>query len=382
MRGGEKLLETLCQHYKEAPIWTLLYVRGTVSRAISSHTIYPSLLQHVPAVAKRYRNYLPLFPFLAELHKAKASQVIISSSHAVAKSMASRRKGGPLHICYIHTPMRYAWDLFEDYFGVDRKGWFLSRCFYLPIAKTLQLYDRATAGRVDLFIANSRYIAERVMRIYGREARVVPPPVALDRFLTLERMPEDWYLVVSSLAPYKRVADAVHACHRLGLKLKIIGAGPEYDALSSLSKSLDADIEMLGALDDVAVENHYSRAKALLFPGIEDFGIVPVEAIASGCPVIAFAKGGILDSMTEKTAVFYDEQTVDGLIEAIRQFQIRSADFDTDEMRQHARKFSDKQFISSFTTIVDDLLSKRSLGTTSQSCDLLQQQPEPSSRAI
>jgi glycosyltransferase involved in cell wall biosynthesis len=356
MRGGEKVLEALCRYYSQAPIWTLLYVRGTVSETIASHKIVPSLLQYMPAVAKRYRNYLPLFPLFTELNKAKASKVIISTSHAVAKSMASRSHGS-LHICYIHTPMRYAWDLFEDYFGIERKGWFVSRCFYLPIIKILRIYDCATVNRVDLFVANSTHIAERVHRIYGKEPKVVTPPVALERFLSLERSPEDWFLVVNSLVPYKRVADAIYACHKLGLSLKVIGAGPEFESLEKLAKSLGADVQMLGSLDDAALEDHYRRAKALLFPGIEDFGIVPVEAIAAGCPVIAYAEGGILDSMTEKTSVLYTDHTPDGLAHAIEEFQSKSGSFNVDEMRSHARSFSEEAFIRNFTAIVDDLLA-------------------------
>jgi glycosyltransferase involved in cell wall biosynthesis len=356
MRGGEKVLEALCSYYNDAPIWTLLYIRECVSDNISRHNIYTSLLQRMPSAAKRYRNYLPLFPFFAELHKAAASKVIISTSHAVAKSMARRRGGYPLHICYIHTPMRYAWDLFEEYFGAERKGWFLSHCFYLPIIKMLRVYDRATLGRVDLFIANSTHIAERVKRIYGRDAKVVTPPVDVNRFFCLERTPEDWYLVVSSLVPYKRVCDAIHACYQLGASLKVIGAGPEFDGLSELVKSLGADVEMLGPIDDISLADHYRRAKALLFPGIEDFGIVPVEAIAAGCPVIAFARGGILDSMTERTSVLYTEHTVDGLLGAMKEFECRSEGFDTEEMRNHARRFSQEEFIRSFTSIVDGLL--------------------------
>ncbi len=357
MRGGEKVLDALCRLYPDTPLWTLLSIPGSVSKRISDRPIHTSLLQHMPMAAQHYRQYLPLFPLLAELNKAKASHLIVSTSHAVAKSMVTRRNGRPLHICYIHTPMRYAWDLFEEYFGIARKGWLMSRCVYLPVLKLLQIYDRATVGRVDLFIANSTYIAARVKRIYGREARVIPPPVAVERFLTLERKPEDWYLVVSALAPYKKVGDAIRACHRLKRPLKVIGSGPEFNALKSLAQQLGASVEMLGSLDDTAVASHYARAKALLFPGIEDFGIVPVEAIAAGCPVIAYAKGGVLDSMTERTSIFYYEQTVDSLAKAIVAFESRSQPFSLVDMRSHAQTFSEEEFLKSFKAIADDLLA-------------------------
>jgi glycosyltransferase involved in cell wall biosynthesis len=251
--------------------------------------------------------------------------------------------------------MRYAWDLFDDYFGIERKGWFLSRCVYWPILKLLQLYDRSTVGRVDLFVANSTYIAARVKRLYNRDAKVVPPPVELSRFLSLSRQPEDWYLVLSALAPYKRVEDAIRACQRMNRPLKVIGSGPEFEALKSLANSLGGDVEMLGWLDDDAIADHYARAKALLFPGIEDFGIVPVEAIAAGCPVIAYAKGGILDSMTEKTAVLYHEQTVDALAHAIGRFESRPVPFDIGELRCRARRFSEAEFLKNFASAVQGI---------------------------
>ncbi|WP_182275932.1 glycosyltransferase [Granulicella sp. 5B5] len=361
MRGGEKVLAALCQLYPDAPIWTLVYVRGSASPTIARHLIHTSLLQTMPRSGTLYRQYLPLFPLFAELHKADASQLIVSTSHAVAKSMVKRHSGAR-HICYIHTPMRYAWDLFEEYFGVERHGWFLSRCVYRPILSLIQRYDRATIGRVDLFVANSSFIAERVKRIYHRDAVVLPPPVAIDRFIALERAPEDWYLVVSALVPYKRVADAIHACHHLGRRLKVIGKGPEFDSLSQLANSLGAPIEMLGALDDEALADHYRRAKALLFPGIEDFGIVPLEAIAAGCPVIAYAHGGILDSMTSDTAVFYHQQTTEGLVDGITRFEQKPEAFQTDVMRAHASKFTEQAFIIAFAKIANDLLSQPATG--------------------
>lgn len=351
-RGGEKVLEAICKLYPEAPIWTLLHVPGSVSKRIEEHAIFTSLLQHLPFAAQKYRNYLPLFPFFAELHRADANRLILSTSHAVAKSMVRSRKNGALHICYIHTPIRYVWDLFEEYFGAKRYGWFLSKFFFWPMARLLRIYDVHTANRVDCFIANSTYVAERVRRIYRRECSVLPPPVAVDRFFALQRVPEKWYLVVSALVPYKRVDDAIRACHLLGRQLKIVGKGPEFEKLQSLAKSLGADVEMLGPIDDKELADHYRRGRALLFPGIEDFGIVPVEAIASGCPVIALGKGGVLDSMTEKTAVFYQEETAEGLARAIKAFEARESDFILAELRLQAQSFSEAHFHEGLRAIV------------------------------
>ena len=201
----------------------------------------------------------------------------------------------------------------------------------------LRLYDAKTVDRVDLFVANSRYVADRVRRLYGREAEVVPPPVDVERLRKAVREPEDWFLVVSALVPYKRVDQAIRACSALGRPLKIIGKGPELATLRALAAELNADVEFIGWASDDDLTSAYRRAKALLFPGIEDFGIVPVEAIACGCPVIALGVGGILDSMTDETAVLYNEATHHALIDAIRQFEARKDSF-VDETPSYARR--------------------------------------------
>jgi glycosyltransferase involved in cell wall biosynthesis len=244
------------------------------------------------------------------MNKVSGVEIVVSTSHAVAKSMVKR---GPnhckLHVCYIHTPMRYAWDLFDEYFGPERVGWMRSRLFFKPILKCVKWYDRATVKRVDLFIANSNYVAERVRTCYARNAAVLPPPVDLSRYANVRREPGDWFLVVSALVPYKRVDQAIQACARLGRRLKIVGSGPEQARLRQLASELGAKVDFVGFASDEDLVGHYCRAKALLFPGVEDFGIIPVEAIAAGCPVIAFKRGGVLDSMTEQTATFYLHQT-------------------------------------------------------------------------
>ena len=295
MRGGEKVLELLCRRFPEAPLWTLIHNPDSVSTTITNRSIHTSLLQQLPFANKRYRHYLPFFPLFAETNKVSNANIVVSTSHAVAKSMVKR---GPehckLHICYIHTPMRYAWELFDEYFGPERVGWLKSQLFFKPLLQWVKWYDRATTERVDLFIANSNYVAERVLKCYGRQAAVLAPPVDLSRFAGTRRQPEDWYLVVSALVPYKRVDHAIRACARLDRQLKIVGSGPETERLRQLALELGAKVEFAGFTDDEQLVGYYLRAKALLFPGVEDFGIVPVEAIAAGCPVIAFKKGGQL----------------------------------------------------------------------------------------
>jgi len=358
MRGGERVLESLCQRFPEAPIFTLLYKPGSVSAAISSHKIETSVLQNLPFAITKYRNYLPVFPLLAELSKVKDYDVVISTSHAVAKAMVKKdRDRRPLHICYIHTPMRYIWDRFDDYFGVAQVGYLASHCVYSPIAKLLQRYDKMTASRVDVFVANSRFVAGRVKCHYGRDAKVVAPPVEVQRFAHWPRRPEEWYLVVSALAPYKRVDHAILACASLGRELKIVGSGPEAENLKNIAREAGAKVEFLGFVEDQSLAEYYSRARALLFPGVEDFGIVPVEAIAAGCPVIAFAMGGILDSMTSGTAEFYSSDTSEGLRQAITNFEKRT--FLEAELRDRAAAFAPEQFLRKFEAVLTQAVQGR-----------------------
>lgn len=357
MRGGEKVLEQLCRRFPEAPLWTLIHNQGSVSPIISSRPIHTSLLQKLPFAGKRYRRYLPFFPLFAETNKVPNADIVISTSHAVAKSMVNRgRNHCKLHICYIHTPMRYAWDLFEEYFGAERVGRFASGFFFKPLMEWVKWYDRATVNRVDLFIANSTHVAERVRRCYGREAAVLPPPVDLSRFAKIHRQPEDWFLVVSALVPYKRVDLAIQACARLGRRLKILGSGPEMHKLRRLATSLGANVDFVGFVSDEDLGGYYSRAKALLFPGVEDFGIVPVEAIAAGCPVIAFKKGGVLDSMTKDTATLYSDPSTEGLTEAMRAFEATATSFDEAVMRKRAELFSESAFMQGFELLLDRAL--------------------------
>jgi glycosyltransferase involved in cell wall biosynthesis len=352
MRGGEKVLELFCQRFPQAPLHTLLYNKGSVTDIISNRTIVTSPLQHFPFSRTKYRHYLPLFPIFAETNKVSDGDLIISSSHAVAKAMVEKTKNKKcLHICYIHTPMRYVWDRFDDYFGPERVGSFLSRFFFWPIAKLLRVYDVFTTKRVDVFIANSSFVAERVKSIYKREAFVIPPPVDLELFRSTERDPQSWFLIVTALVPYKRTEQGVKACAALGQKLKIVGTGPEEKSLRKLARDLNADVEFLGFVKDNDLANLYRMGRALLFPGVEDFGIVPLEAIAAGCPVIALKEGGVLDSMTSETAVFYETPTEEGLKEAILEFEKRT--FDISKLKARATEFSHTSFLEKFEKILD-----------------------------
>ena len=363
MRGGEKVLDALCELFPDAPLWTLLSCPESVSPAIASRRITTSWLQHLPLARSKYRHYLPLFPLLSETTRVgpEDADIVISSSHAVAKAMVRRCGRKPLHICYIHTPMRYAWDRFDDYFGPQRVGRFLSRWFFRPVVKLLQKYDLATVHRVDVFCANSSFVAERVKRIYGRDALVVHAPIDVLRWQQVRRQPEDWYLMVSALAPYKRVDHAIEACAALGRGLKIVGSGPEERRLRAQAAQLHANVEFLGFVSDEELANYYARGRALLFPGVEDMGLVPLEAISSGCPVVALAEGGVLDTMTAETAVFYQTPTAQGLKQAIVEFEGRP--FDDEVLRIRARQFSRQKFQERFLRVLANAMKQEGYAT-------------------
>ncbi len=360
MRGGEKVLELICRMYPEAPLYTLLAIPGAVTSTIQDRPLHTSALQYLPLAAKRYRHYLPLFPLFAEFNKVRGVDLVISTSHAVAKSMVvkKRRSKKPLHICYIHTPMRYVWDRFDDYFGPERVGWFFSKFFFAPIAWYLRLYDRWTLHRVDQFVANSSFVAKRVKEFYNRDALVLPAPVNLQRFSQVKRAPQEWYLIVSALVPYKKVDHAIRAAAALGKKLVIVGTGPEEKNLLELAQELHAQVKFAGSVDNNELMNYYGQAKALLFPGVEDFGIVPLEAIASGCPVIALAEGGVLDSMTSLTAIFYKDSSPEGLKNAMEEFERQPGRLSEKDLRDRAVYFSEENFMLRFREIVQGVIEK------------------------
>jgi glycosyltransferase involved in cell wall biosynthesis len=360
MRGGEKALEALCEMFPDAPLWTLVHIPGSVSMTIEDRKIHTSFLQHMPFSKTKYRHYLPLFPLAAEMTQVSAedADIVISTSHAVAKAMVRKNsERGPLHICYIHTPMRYIWDRFDDYFGPEQVGHLASRLFFKPIAKLLQIYDLRTADRVDVYCTNSHYVAKRIRDIYGREAEVIYGPGDVGNGAAVIRRPEDWYLMVTALVPYKRIDQAITACAGLARPLKIVGKGPEEKKLKNLSKQLGASVEFVGFINDGELLDFYGRAKALIFPGVEDFGLVPIEAAAAGCPVIALAKGGVVDSMTEDTAEFYEEESAVALQDAILRFEKRN--FSEAAMRRRAAEFTREQFSRRFETVLTTAIAAR-----------------------
>ncbi len=337
MRGGERCLEVFAELFPDADLYTLLHVPGSVSPTIERRRIVTSFIQRLPQAERRYRHYLPLFPAAVRAFDLRGYDLVLSSSHAVAKGV--RVPAGALHVCYCFTPMRYVWDLYDDYFG-PRSG-LAARLVMPPVAAWLRRWDRRTAAGVHHFVAISRFVADRIRRAYGREADVIYPPVDVSRF-RVDETPGEFYLVVSALTPYKRVDLAVEACNRLGRKLLVVGSGPEERRLRALA---GPTVELLGWRDDAQIAELYARCRALLFPPLEDFGITPLEAMAAGRPVIAFGEGGARETVVPPgegeppTGLFFARQTVDDLSDAIQRFEASAHQFEPKALRRRAEAF-------------------------------------------
>ncbi len=339
MRGGEKVLEVVCEIFPEANIFTLVHNRGSVSGTIEKLKIETSIIQKFPKSNTRYQYYLPLMPYAIEKFNLSEYDLVISSSHAVAKGVKVRKDA--LHICYCHTPMRYVWDQYENYFGEERSG-FVSRTAMKFFRRYLQNWDIKSSERVNYFIANSNNVKERIGRIYKRDADVIYPPVDAGRF-EVSDVAGDYFLIVSALVPYKRIDIAVDAFNESGESLVIVGVGSETEKLKKMSKP---NIEYHGWIGDDLLRDYYANCRALIFPGEEDFGIVPLEAMASGKPVIAFGKGGALETVIEseelRTGIFFQQQSKESLIRAVEKF--KKTKFNKQTIREHALKFDRRIF--------------------------------------
>ncbi len=357
MRGGEKVLEALCERFPDADIFTLFHWPGSVSALIERHRIRTSWLQRLPFAARHYRRYLPLFPSAIERFDLRGYDLVVSSSHCVAKSVIP--DAGARHLCYCHSPMRYAWDQFEAYFGADRVGAVASRFVYRPIMTRLAAWDARTAARVHRFVANSRHVAGRIARYYNRRASVVYPPVDTAFYRPALHPPENHFLIVSALVPYKRIDLAVEACRRSGAALRIVGDGPERSRLERLA---GANVTFLGAMAGDAIRNEYQRARAVILPGEEDFGIVPVEAQACGRPVVAYARGGALETVVDgETGVLFEELTPASLGAALdRAAGLR---VDPERLHAHAGQFSRERHMERMRDTIDETLAAPA-GTT------------------
>ena len=369
MRGGERCLEVFCDLFPDADLFTLVHIPGNVSPKIESMRIHTSFLQNLPSIEKYYRYYLPLMPWAINTFNLSGYDLILSSSHCVAKGV--RITGGGTHICYCFTPMRYIWDQFDIYFS--GKGRRVQSFFMRLLRPFLKNWDVRSNRGVNQFIAISSHIQKKIKSYYHREATIISPPVNTSFYSPSNEPREDFFLIVSALSPYKRVDLAVEAFNKLGYPLKIVGVGPEMSYLRSIAAS---NIQFLGSIDDEQVRSHYARCRALVFPGEEDFGIVPLEAQSMGCPVIAFGKGGALETVIPEsgswkpqtgipeeksqkpTGVFFYQTNKKDLCQAIEHFNTIETRFDGDEIREHALKFNLDQFRYRIRMFTQEFLKK------------------------
>lgn len=340
-RGGEKVLESLCRLFPDADLFTLFYLPEKVGPRIAAHRVTASWLNGLPGVDRYYRYLLPLAPGAVEAFDLRGYDLVLSSSHAVAKG--ARVPTGIPHVCYCHTPMRYVWDVAEDYFqfGPLRR---VRKLFLAAWQKRLRAWDVRSSSGVTHFLANSENVRDRILRFYGRNSVVLYPPVETDFFTPAPDHPAagDYFLVVSALEPYKRVDLPIRAMNRLGKPLLVAGSGSQAAALKRLA---GPNVEFTGWVSDEQLRELYRGCRAVLFPGLEDFGIVPVEAQACGKPVVAYGRGGALESVWPgRTGLFFYEQTEGALADAV--MALENLAFDAEAARQNSLRFSRHRFES------------------------------------
>lgn len=347
LRGGEKVLDSILKIYPDADLFTLIYNPGTLNHRIENRTIYTAFTNRLPFKSTKYRWFLPLFPTAIETFSFKGYDLIISSSHCVAKGIIPPPDS--LHITYIHSPMRYVWDMYYDYFPKQKGIVFFLRQF---ISNYLRTWDVSSSARVDSFLCNSQYVGKRILKYYRRQSQVIYPPCLPEGFTFPKPQPkEDYYLIVSAFAPYKRIDLAIEAFRKNKKKLVIIGGGQEE---GKIRKNLPKNITLIKNIPREEVIGFFQKARAFVFPGLEDFGIAPVEAQAYGTPVIAYGKGGALESIIEgKTGVFFYEQTPEALNQAIESFE--KMKFQAQDLYKSASRFTEENFINQFQKVVDKL---------------------------
>jgi glycosyltransferase involved in cell wall biosynthesis len=351
MRGGERVIEALCDLYPQADIFTHVYVPDVISEKIHKHKIIPSFINSLPRAPRMYKTYLPLMPMALEHFDLRGYDLIISSESGPAKGVLA--PANAVHVCYCHTPMRYIWNMYHDY--RDGAGW-LTRAMMPMVSHYLRMWDVASAHRVDSFVANSATVAARIRRYYGVSAEVIYPPVDIEAFQVAESAKiGDFYLMVGELVSYKRPDLAVEAFNKMGAKLVVIGGG---EMLDELRRIAGPTVSILGQQPFEIVRDHYARCQALVFPGEEDFGMVPVEAMASGRPVIAFGRGGAMETVVDgETGIFFGEQSVEAIAAAIKRFQTFTVD--STKISEHARKFGTDHFLAKFKKHVDSLMGTK-----------------------
>lgn len=351
MRGGEKVVEAMLDLFPQADIYTHLVVPERISPKLRQRPISTTFIQRLPFAKRLLPYYLPLMPLALEQLDLTGYDLVISSESGPAKGIVTRPDA--IHICYCHSPMRYIWDQYAVY--RESMGP-VSRLLMPVVAHYLRQWDVQSAARVDHFVANSNAVAQRIRKYYRRDAHVIHPPVAVDDF-DPGHSPGDFYLFVGQLFAYKRADLAVAACTQMNRKLIVIGEGEEEKRLRAMA---GPNVSFLGRASDQVLRDHYANCRALLFPGLEDFGIVPVEAMASGRPVIAYRAGGALDTVIDgQTGIFFDQPSVDSLIGAIEAYEARSDAFPAETLRAHAETFAPEKFLEKMRDFCDTATDAR-----------------------
>ena len=349
MRGGEKVVENLCRLFPEADIFTHVYAPDRVSEEIRRHRVIPSFINALPRAKTMYQRYLPLMPLALEQFDLRGYDLILSSESGPAKGVLA--PPGALHVCYCHSPMRYVWNMYHDY--RERSG-ALTKALMPAAAHYIRNWDALSSMRVDHFIANSFTVRDRIQRYYRRDAQVIHPPVDVEAFEVVPEEVSDYFLMVGELVPYKRSELAIEAFNRMGLPLVVIGGGERLDAMRALA---GPTVKILGAQPFAVLRRHYARCQALIFPGEEDFGIVPVEAQANGRPVIAYGRGGATETVCDgQSGLLFHEQSVEGLIAAVQRFKTMT--FDPLRIAKGARRFSADRFQSAMRLYLERLTSR------------------------
>ena len=355
-RGGERVLDVMAEMFPQADIFTIFHSPVALSESVKRHKISSSFLNRLPGVHRYYKMLMPLFPMALEQLSLKDYDLVISHEAGPSKGVLTRSDA--CHICYCHSPMRYLWDMYQEYLATAPLG-AVGKAFYALSCHYMRAWDCAAAARVDHFAASSHNSARRIRKYYGRDAQVVYPPVNTNEF-SIGDVQEDFYLVVSPLVQYKRIDLAIRACNQLHARLIVIGAGEQSAALRKIA---GPTVSFLGFQSDQVVRSHYCRCKALLFPGEEDIGLTPIEAQACGRPVIAYARGGALESVLgifpgelasgdAHTGVFFEQQSVQSLVDAIRSFESMKQFFSPPVIRAHALQFDQAHFKRNFAQFV------------------------------
>jgi glycosyltransferase involved in cell wall biosynthesis len=351
MRGGEKVLEALLEMFPGADIYTHVYDPGAVSEIIKSRKVYTSHINRLPFAKKLYQLYMPLMPRALMDFDLRQYDLVISSESGPAKGVVPNPNA--YHLCFCHSPMRYLWDMYHEYFRGTNP---VMHFFMKRLIPSLRVWDVTSANLVDRFVTNSAYTAKRIRRAYNRSADVVYVPVPIERYFGVERKPGDYYLFFGQITGYKRPDLAIEACVRSGRKLVVAGAGAKKRETRKHEKT--GLVRFTGRVSDQEAAALFAGARALLFPGIEDLGLVPIEANAAGCPVIALREGGALDTVKENvTGIFFDEQSPDSLIEALDRFEAVEAEGafrNREAFANHVRQFSPEAFKERIQRIIEE----------------------------